>query len=173
MKSLGVGRPIIAIEVRRSRFGYAVYQGRRYLADWGASSCPANRKGNFAATRFAELAKLFHPELVVLKQERRGGIRHPEAVAANSIAIQAEAAARSITCLVLSPEQVKTAFNTFAVKTKDDIASILAGFFPELVWELPRKRKRWDNEHPRMATFDAIAIGFAYFELHTSRVDTT
>jgi hypothetical protein len=173
MKPLPVGRSIIAIDIRLSRFGYAVFQGQQHLLDWGGRTCSVKGKDNLAAARFAELAKVFEPILVVLKQERRGGIRNSNALTVNANAIKFEAAARSIPCIALSPEQVKAAFGAFSIRTKDDIAAVLAGIFPELLWELPRKRKRWHNEHPRIAMFDAVAIGFAYFKLCTSPSEST
>jgi len=41
---------------------------------------------------------------------------------------------------------------------------LLADAFPELLPRLPTKRKIWESEHPRMAMFDAIALGFASWQ---------
>jgi hypothetical protein len=97
-------------------------------------------------------------------------VRNAPALRRIATEVRREAAIRSVPVFIFSPEEVKNAFRIFRVTTKDDVASVLTGMFPELLWELPRKRKKWDNEHPRMAVFDAISVGFAYFQRHGMRV---
>jgi hypothetical protein len=163
---------VLAIDLRRSRFGYAVYEGPKRLLDWGGRSCSTIKGGStLAASRVAELLKLFHPSAVVLRKDRRGGVRGgtPE-IRQAAKAIRQQATARSVPVFVIGPEEIKTAFNIFRTSTKDDVAVILTSIFPELLGELPRKRKRWDNEHPRMAVFDAIAVGFAYFRRNGAHI---
>ncbi len=105
-----------------------------------------------------------------MKKDRRGGLRGASVLKLFVNGIRREAAIRSVPVFIFSPEEVKETFDMFQVRTKDDVAAVLTGMFPELLWELPRKRRKWDNEHPRMAVFDAIAIGFAYFERNSVRV---
>jgi hypothetical protein len=49
-------------------------------------------------------------------------------------------------------------------ETRDEIAAVLARLFLDLHWRLPPKRRAWQSEHPRMAMFDAIALGLAYWQ---------
>ena len=49
--------------------------------------------------------------------------------------------------------------DTFAGKTKYEVALRLAEIFPVLTNRLPRKRKTWTPEEARMSVFDAL--GFA------------
>ena len=65
--------------------------------------------------------------------------------------------------------EVKAVFRVFRAKSKHDIASMLAQMFPELLWKLPPKRKIWESEHFRMVMFDAIALGFAYWQRDGTR----
>jgi hypothetical protein len=44
--------------------------------------------------------------------------------------------------------------------------------FPELLWKLPPKRRIWESEHPIMAMFDAVALGFAYWQLYDAQDST-
>jgi hypothetical protein len=160
---------ILAIDLRLSRFAYAVYEGTGLL-DWGGRASPPSKKRNLAAERVAELLKLFHPAILVMRKDRREGERNEPFLRQIADQVKSEAAIRSVPVVILGPEEVRRAFCTFNVRTKDDIAAVLAGMFPELLWELPRKRKKWDNEHPRMAVFDAIALGYAYIERSTEPI---
>jgi hypothetical protein len=161
---------VLAVDLRASRFAYAIYDGPNRLLDWGGRACPLANGANLAGERVAELLKLFHPAVVVLKKDRRGGARNASVLRRTASEIRREAAMRSVPVFAFSPEEVKEAFGIFRVNTKDDVAAVLTGIFPELLWELPRKRKKWDNEHPRMAVFDAIAVGFAYFQRNGVRI---
>ena len=49
---------------------------------------------------------------------------------------------------------------------------MVARMFPELLWKLPPKRKIWESEHPIMTMFDAIAMGFAYWQRDGGRDPT-
>ena len=161
---------VLAIDLRLSRFAYAVYEGPKRLLDWGGRACPPSKGADLAAQRVVELLRLFHPAVVVMKKDRRGGVRNAPVLRRVANQVRHEAAIRSVPVFLCSPEEVKEAFRIFRVRTKDDVAAAVAGIFPELLWELPRKRKKWDNEHPRMAVFDAISIGFAYFQRNGTRV---
>lgn len=161
---------ILAIDLRVSRFAYAVYEGPKRLLDWGGRACPPPNRAALAAERVAELLRLFHPAAIVMKKDRKVGVRNAHILRRVGNGIRQQAAIHSIPAFIFSPEEVKESFSIFRVRTKDDVASVLTGMFPELLWELPRKRKKWDNEHPRMAVFDAISIGFAYFQRNGTRV---
>ena len=160
---------ILAVDLRLSRFAYAVYDGPKRLLDWGGRACPPSKGADLAAQRIVELIKLFHPAAIAMKKDRRGGVRNAPVLRRVANQIRHEATVRSVPVFLFRPEEVKEAFRIFRVRTKDDVAAAVAGIFPELVWELPRKRRRWDNEHPRMAVFDAVALGFAYFQRNGTR----
>jgi len=57
---------------------------------------------------------------------------------------------------------VRRFFARYNGTTKHAIASLLAGWYPDLFWKLPRKRRIWQSESYNMAVFDAAATGVAY-----------
>jgi hypothetical protein len=67
--------------------------------------------------------------------------------------------------------QLKKVFRIFHAKSKYEIATILVQVFPGINWRLPPKRKIWESEHPRMAMFDAVALGFAYWQIYGAQDD--
>jgi ABC-type branched-subunit amino acid transport system permease subunit len=60
--------------------------------------------------------------------------------------------------------EIQDAFNIFQTNTKEEIAEMLVGIFPELLTRLPPKRKKWQPERRVMVVFGAVAVGFAYWQ---------
>ena len=79
-------------------------------------------------------------------------------------AIAREAALLRIPVYFISRAEVQEAFRMFRGNTKEQIAEVLVGIFPELVSRLPPKRKKWQPEYRGMIVFDAAANGFAHWQ---------
>jgi GTPase len=159
---------ILAFDVRRSRFGYALFEGPKRLLDWGASAiAPGSADSVAIATvrkRIAFLLKIGLPTVVVVKQPRRNSRNDASTRASIVKAILREAAACQIPVRFIDREEIQQAFRIFRGSTKDEIAATLVDIFPELLARLPPPRKVWQTEHHAMIVFDAIATGFAYWQ---------
>jgi Holliday junction resolvasome RuvABC endonuclease subunit len=130
---------------------------RVYRAVGDAEAAMANK-------RLAVLLKSFCPSAIVVKRERWDRAQtnsHIKSLAGVMIRV---AAAHSVPIFLIDQENVRKTFSNMGCETRDDIAAALARIFPELVWRLPPKRRAWQSEHPRMAMFDAIALGLAYWQ---------
>jgi hypothetical protein len=164
---------ILAVDARRSRFGYALFEGPTRLLDWGASEIPpgsANRTSiMMASKRVAPLLKLGHPALVVVRRPRRGKKESATATAPIVKAFLREATERQIRVCLMSRREILQAFRVLRGSTKDEIAIVLAGIFPELLTRLPPKKKAWQSERHSMIVFDAIATGFAYWQQNAAQ----
>ena len=159
---------ILAVDARRSRFGYALFEGPTRLLDWGASEIPAGNADRtaimMAIKRVQPLLKLGHPEVVVVKRSRRGNSGSATATAPIVKALLREATEHQIRVCRMSRKEILHAFRIFRGSTKDEIAIVLARIFPELLTRLPPKKKAWQSERHSMIVFDAIATGFAYWQ---------
>ena len=159
---------ILAIEARRSRFGYALFEGPRRLLDWGASTVPSELTGHSATKaarkRIASALRRCHPTAAVVKRSRK--MKTVKGIAPGPIfkAIAREAALLRIPVYFISRAEVHEAFSMFRGNTKEQIAEVLVGIFPELVSRLPPKRKKWQPEDRGMIVFDAVANGFAHWQ---------
>jgi len=150
---------LLAIDLRPQRFGYAMFEGPKQLIDWGGKTFDSSR---VAGERTASLLSLFHPAVVTVRRDRHYGLRRPGTMAAVLRSIKREAAKRSIPVHLITAPDIEDAFRSLHIQNKDDMAFMLATKFPELLWKLPPKRKKWEHEHHRMVVFDAVAVGFAY-----------
>jgi len=159
---------ILAIEARRSRFGYALFEGPNRLLDWGASTVPADLTGraakDAARKRIALALRRCHPVAAVVRRPRRVKTGRGATPGPILRTIAREAAALPIPVHSLSRGEVREAFQLLRGRTKEEIAEALVGIFPELVTRLPPKRKKWQPEYRGMIVFDAVAVGFAYWQ---------
>ena len=152
---------ILALEVRRSCFGYATFQGSRLL-DWGATTpYPLLGAPERAKKRLVSILRMLPPGIIILKRPRTNAAHH-EILRF----IRQEALDRSIPVVVITLDDVRRGFSLFRAKNKDDIASVLTGIFPELLFKLPPKRGKSNSERHAMIIFDSVATGFSYMQLH-------
>jgi hypothetical protein len=85
-------------------------------------------------------------------------------------AFEYEAFAHSVPIRLLEHAAVTSTFLNMGCETREQIAGALCRIFPELTPSMPLKRKSWKAEDPRMRTFDAIALGLAYWQHPSSEV---
>lgn len=167
------GIRILAVEVRHSRFGYALFEGPKRLLDWGASAISpilTDRSDiNTARRRIALVLERSHPTALVAKRPRLTKTGRSSSHGPMLKAILREAAVSSTPIHFLSREEVRSAFHNFRAQTKEDVAEILVRVFPELIVRLPRRKKKWQTERRAMIVFDAIATGFAYWQRNNTQ----
>ena len=156
---------IIAIDLRSSRFGFAVFEGRNRLLDWGIKNFRhgVNAVRIPADVKLGDLMDEFLPNVVVLMEREA----ETNGRAAMREGLQKEAQKRTIAVHFLSPREVKNAFvgsncNKYAV------AAAVIQRFPELASRRPGPRKIWKPEDYVMKVFDAAALGITYFARYTN-----
>ena len=153
---------LLALEVRPQRIGFVVLQGTTKLLDWGIRMHDKNDVPSVACARVATLMNLYSPTVMVI---RRRDTSTPLRSAISDIVatLTAEARRRSICCRFVTVKEVRCFFSRHNGTTKHAIASLLSGWYPDLAWRLPRKRRAWESEPFSMALFDAAAAAVTYF----------
>lgn len=154
---------ILAIALRSQRLGFAVIEGSVELLHWGMIHYKRNEKQRVraAARRIAILFARFVPSVVAIEKSAAEVALNPSGPRALYRMMRKEAARRSVPVCLLNRIKVREAFCDFGVRSKDDIAALLARMFPELQPKLPPKRKVWEPEHFSMPLFDAVALAIA------------
>jgi len=158
---------VLAVDARRNRFGYVLFEGPERLLDWGGSEIPPGLNDRAAVGkaryRIRSMLKLRHPMVVVLKRPRRAMTGKISARGPVLKAIVSEATGLQIPTHFVSRKEISEAFRILPGHSKYDIANRLVQLFPELVIRLPPRRKAWQSEPRSMIVFDAVAAGFAYW----------
>ena len=150
---------ILCLDIRPRSFAFVAFEGPKSVLDWGARSF---RRGVNAVRvplglKIARLLDEYAPCALVLERPRTS--KHLRIVAA----IRKQAKTQKIPIRLLSAKTIDAAFSG-SNDNKDQIASVLAARFPDLLSVLPPKRRAWQSEDYRMSIFDAAALGTAYFQ---------
>ena len=123
-----------------------------------------------ASKRLAVLLQSFAPFAIVIKRERWDRAQTNPHIRSLIEVVTRVASAHSVSICLIGDDNVRQTFRNMGCETRDEIAAALARIFPELQWKLPPKRRAWQSEHPRMAMFDAVALGLAYWQHRSTQV---
>jgi hypothetical protein len=165
---------ILAIALRSRRFGYAIFEGPVRLLNWGMVFYPLSNPAQHTATskRVASLLTLFAPSVVVVGRTRLLNVRNGSGIRPILSLIRREASSRAIPMHLMTRAEARSVLHALHAKSKHETASMLAQMLPELACKLPPERKIWESEHPIMTMFDAVALGFAYWQRYGGRDPT-
>jgi hypothetical protein len=157
---------ILAIDLRHRRLGYAVFRGHRTLVDAGLRVYRAvgDVEAAMANKRLVALLESFSPSAIVIKKERWDRAEISSHIRSLVMVMMDVALAHSLPICLVGDDDVRSTFRNLGCETRDEIASALSRIFPELHLKLPPRRRPWQSEHPRMAMFDAVALGLAYWQ---------
>jgi len=155
---------LLALEIRASRFGFAVLEGPARLLDWGVRSFGEEQKKvrSAVADRIATLLAFHKPFAVVVRLRKYHSAARNRRFLLTVAGIRTETMRHSTKFYALTARQVRDRFASNGQTTKHDIATSLTEQFEELSWRLPRRRKPYQSEAPVMLVFDALANGLAF-----------
>jgi hypothetical protein len=162
----------LALDVRRQRLGFVVFDGPSRLQGWGTRRYAETRQPLRArvAMRINALLDFYTPSAVVIRKPHFHSLETSQHVKDVIRAIRIEAKRRSADVHVVSAKTVKRFFTQSGLTSKHEIACTLAERFEEIAWKLPKERKKWQSERFNMSIFDAVAAGVAFFaSKHTTK----
>jgi hypothetical protein len=154
---------VLAIDLRFRRSGFAVFEGPKTLLDSGTTAIPAN-SGQPSGNRFSDLLNLVSPAAIVVKTERWENMQARSRTSSLINALRQEIEKRSIALRTLDEQALALSFRNLGCSTKAEVADALSRIYPELGWKIPPKRHIWESEHSRQSIFDAIALGFSFWQ---------
>jgi predicted DNA-binding WGR domain protein len=156
---------LLALEIRTSRLGFAVFEGPTRLLDWGVRSFgeQSERLRSTISDRISTLLAFHKPVAVVVRHRESYSELQNKRFSVIISAIREEAKRNSTKFYAVTTRQVRDCFASNGRITKHDTATSIAKLFEELSWKLPHRRKFYQSEAPVMAVFDAVANGIAFF----------
>jgi hypothetical protein len=152
---------VLAVFPSTKGFGYAVFEGRQSLIDWGVKTVYPFQKNLRSLKKIRELFAFYYPDVVVLEDYEGEGSRRAKRIQTLINLITIEVAGRGMSTASYSRDQVRSCFD---LETKREIAEAIAREFPELGPRLPPARKIWMSEDRRMSIFDAVSLAITFFE---------
>ena len=153
---------IFAVDPTTKGFGYAVLETPFRLVDWDLAHV-SGEKNSGAVIRFEVLLDQFRPDIVILEDSTAPGSRRRPRVQKLLERLQETAREHGVAVHAIPRLAVIECFSSPDRRaTKYSITEHLAETFPELAAKVPRRRKLWQSEDERMATFDALALAVTY-----------
>ncbi|MBO9711437.1 hypothetical protein [Sphingomonas sp.] len=156
----------LAIHPSPRGFGWIAFASPFNPHDWGTVYVRgAQARNQRCLRRIERILDRLNPEMLLLedfetrRSSRRARIREL------GRAIMALASTKGIDVVVISIGEVRGCFAKVGARTRDDIAETAARQFECLRHLLPRRRRAWHSEHPRMALFCAVAVAMTHYQL--------
>lgn len=150
---------VLAVDPAHRGFGYAVLEEASRLVDWGVAQSRTEIESACLA-RFSDLVRTYRPDVLVLEDmDARACQRHPH-VRGLVRSMAATARAERVRVRRLTWRTVRHHLSC-ADAPRYPLALQLARRFPEIAERLPRPRKPWMSEDPRLRMFNAVALALA------------
>jgi hypothetical protein len=137
---------ILAIDLRSSRLGFAVFEVPMLLLDWGKRALIADACSTFIMS----LLRRYEVSVVVVRGIKVGGRRDTPRVREGLRQIRTVAGQRTVEMVTVGDRRFNAFFRQYEQHTKFDIASLMTAVFPELARTLPRRRKCFQPENRRI-----------------------
>ncbi len=110
-----------------------------------------------------EMLDRFRPEVLVLEDTGTRESKRSIRVKRIRKAVAATTRELSIEIASVPYKRVRASFAQLGAVNKQDIAEIIARRMEAFAPRIPRARKAWHAEDPRMALFDAASRGLTYY----------
>jgi len=154
---------ILAVALSTKGLGYAVVEGQDVFIAHGHKIVEGGDKNVKSFGWVENLIARYQPGILVLQDVLTKGSRRAPRIKSLHRQVMRLAAKHKLTVKLISGEQVRSLLLGNPKGTKQEMAELLAGKFPdELASRLPPKRKPWKSEDTRMDIFDAVALAVAF-----------
>lgn len=151
---------VLALYPQTRGFGFALFDRERRLVDWGLAGVRTGEKNTGTMKGMARLIVRVNPTLIVVEDTRPKDAKRHDRIKRLHAMLLAHVAEHRMPLRRFSRAQV---FRYFNVRTKFELALVIAHALPQLAPRLPPKRKPWMSEDARQSLFDAAALGLMAF----------
>lgn len=159
---------VIAFSAACRCIGYAVFEGPGEIIDWGTILVPS-KKTRKRLKRVQSLIDWFAPDTIVVENYAGQGSRRGPAVRRQIDAIARIGRRDRIAVRSYSRATIRQCFARYNARGKDAIARVIAREFPEIESRLPKARRPWTPEDPRMTLFEASSLALTHFYIASAR----
>jgi Holliday junction resolvasome RuvABC endonuclease subunit len=154
---------VLAIYPNSYGLAFVVFDSAITPIDWGLKNARGSRKNDQCLRRIKKLLRRYEPDAIVLQDMSSARIMRRRRIVMLNAAIGDLAEDSGIPVHLISRVQVREAFSYLGVATKHAIAEAITKHIPAFHLYVPRIRKAWMSEDPRMGLFDAAAIAWTFF----------
>lgn len=145
--------------------GWVVFEGAFAPFDWGIVKAKGADKNDQCLRRIDEMLTRFAPETFVLEAFEAPEAARSERVVRLCRAITCLAADRGVAMVVYPRSAIRSCFSQVGARSRDEIAAAVVRHIDAFRHRLPRPRRAWESEDPRMALFSAAAVVLTHHQL--------
>jgi hypothetical protein len=155
---------ILAVALSTKGLGYAVMEGQNVFIAYGNKVVEGGDKNVKSLVWIEKLMARYQPGVLVLQDVAAKGSRRAPRIKSLHRKIVKSAEKQKIKVKLISGKEVRNLLLGNPKGTKQEMAELLAGKFPEeLAFRLPPKRKPWKSEDSRMDIFEAVALAVVFW----------
>lgn len=159
---------VLAFSIACRCVGYAVFEGPGEIVDWGTILLPSKEKQK-RLKRVRDLIDWFAPDAIVVENYAGEGSRRGTAVRRQIDTVARIGRILRIPVCSYSRAVIRQCFARYHARGKDAIARVIAREFPEIESRLPKARRPWTPEDPRMTLFEASSLALTHFYISSAR----
>lgn len=163
-KNPRVRHRVLAIDPAHWGLGFVVFESSGLLVEWGTREADSSGRNDRCVASAHKLITEYRPTIVALEDWTAPSSHRRARVRRLLARLHADALRRGVKTALIAPLMVRRRLGLDLRATKHQIASALAAQFPEIESLLPPPRKLWQNEHPRMSIFTALALAVSAVE---------
>ena len=154
---------VLALFPSTRGIAFALFDGSLSLVDWNHNSIRGGNKNLKSTQSVKALIERYVPDTIVLEDASK--LSHPRGSRINRLnqSFVALAHLHGVEVVRLSRKEIRKRFQAVGASTSLERARMIAEMLPAMSHRLPNERKAWMTVDPRMALFEAAALGLAYY----------
>ena len=142
---------------------YTLFEAPLTPIDWGLKRIRDKDKNARSLEIVERLCKALRPDTLVIEDCVYSATRRSSRVKRLYTLIARFAEAENLTLACYSRAKVHATFREAGAVSRYEIAQAIASYIPAFSHRLPRVRKLWQAEDPRLALFDAAALALTHY----------
>lgn len=160
----------LAIHPVSHGFGWIAFEGPFAPYDWGLVIVRGADKNARCLRKAERLLDRFKPETLVLEAFEKRRSARADRITLLGRGLVALAAERSVEVAVYTRGEVKACFASVGAVSRQEVAEAVSRSVPGLTHRLPKPRRPWQTENPRMALFSAAALVLTHYQYAASQI---
>ena len=158
-------RTLLAVHATARGIGFVLFESPLSIIDWGVKHVSGPTKNAVCTNAVRALINMYAPDALVIESTQEPKSRRTKRVRALYRMLEGAALTSAMDVERIRRVHLMKCFERLGARTKQERADVIANHLPALAHKVPAARKAWQSEDPKMALFDAAALGFAaYYE---------
>lgn len=164
-------RSVLSVYPTPRGYAFVLWDSPLTPHDWGTKDFKKDVGSARCVESIRELLDEYRPDAFVVEDTSERQTKRSLRVKRILKAVGPTARRLSIEVVPVTRKDVRSAFAQFGAVTKQDIANVIARKIEAFAARIPRPRKTWQAQDPRMGVFDAASRALTYYYKGESGAD--